>query len=214
MIKRFASYRSLGWQLWSLRICRTSVFWLLLFPLRFQVLVYQVSDIFYMVFFPLKLSIFFILHVQCFDYYMPRGLFLWSSVFSAFYSSPTLIGTLFSRFGKLSSIILLKMFSVLFDPGFFSFFHSCYSYIWSFYSVLDFLDVQCLKFLDLTFLTNVFISSIMASLRFSLPFIVFVWLGLPMNFMFKLLNFHFPYFTNFEEFFLFYNPLSILEVFY
>lgn len=121
---------------------------------------------------------------------MFRGRFL--SQFFIFHSF-TLTGLSIFRLWLFSSLNFSEPYL-----GIFSFLHSYYLQIWSFYSVPHFLDVMCLDFCRFNIFfawgTN-FLLLPFSSYGF-VPCLVFYWWTLPLRFLFEFLNFNFQFFSN------------------
>lgn len=124
----------------------SSPLWLSESELRSQAVFYVPSFIFYLIFslaisntFSLSYTFSLLIIVHC-------GEILGAVYFILCMLLSYLISTPFFKLGKISSIIVLKLFLYLWH-GFFCFFYFYYLQIWSLHRVPDFLNISYLEFL-------------------------------------------------------------------
>lgn len=97
----------------SLRICKTSVSYLLEFSLHWELRCNSNRSFFIwkLTFFLVAFNTNFVLYIECFDYIV-GGFLFWPNLFVVLQATCTFIGISFFTLGKFSFTILLKIFSV------------------------------------------------------------------------------------------------------
>lgn len=152
----FAGSNSLGWRLWSLRVCCTSNHFFCFSESPWEVRYYLNRSTLYVTcsFSMVGFNIFSLLRKLSVWLLRGMGILFSGTIYLTFCNLlvPFFI-SIFFRF-EILFYDFVKNILWAFEQGFFSFLYSYYSWVWCYYSLTDILDVLCQKIIKINISFN------------------------------------------------------------